>query len=419
MASGNQKLFTRTKTGSIRFRIAVFLMLSAPLLVVIALWIGGFFSTPPMAFADFLTQIRSFHPFTYTQTVQHGSDTSVERISYRNILQRRHEKSDGTVYIYDLGSRPIQTMTLMPKEKCAIPQTLSTPLHDPNLLVLLAAMQPGKEKSLGVRTIDGHMAKGFQLSQPGGNWTIWADSATRQPVRIELDQTAMARTITMSNFIWNEDFDPVAFDTTSAPPGYTLQKPQVANTNAAPRQAPTPQVARNVQLHPWQPYSYRQTVSAPSGTSFTQRISYLALTRRRTERVSDNSILIQDYSGTDLKMLMLDTKRRLASVNVIPGKGPASDPNLFGMLRDMQDSREKDLGTSTVAGHAVRGFKAVSNGKIYTVWLDRQTDLPVRIEQDDPNQKTKIVMDDFQFTGKMDEALFSANPPEGYKVTKD
>jgi hypothetical protein len=77
-----------------------------------------------------------------------------------------------------------------------------------------------------------------------------------------------------------------------------------------------------------------------------------------------------------------------------------------------------------IDGRDVRGFAVKVFGLDWTVWADAKTHLPVRMETRGKNEEEKgvevdieIVHDEFVFDKELDPALFSLEPPAGYKLT--
>jgi outer membrane lipoprotein-sorting protein len=80
---------------------------------------------------------------------------------------------------------------------------------------------------------------------------------------------------------------------------------------------------------------------------------------------------------------------------------------------------DKELGRKSLDGRAVTGFVATLANFTFTMWVDDETGKPARIEYE-PQIKgvgyEATAMTDFRFDEPLDESLFSADVPEGYKV---
>lgn len=503
-------------------------------LVVVGMTLGvmGVGSRPTLAFADVLKQIRTFRPYSYTETIKSAGEPDFsEHVLYWSLSRRRQERPDGTIIIFDLGSKPVRSLTLRPDMKLAVEKTLTgfSPTQDPNLLQILAEIKDGKEEPLGVREMEGRQATGFHLHQPESDWTVWADTRTGLPVRVELGQPSLGRTIVMSGFKFDEQFDETLFSTT-APAGYHVQKIESSEINATeqdlleglravarfmdgkfpavfeveglrellrrPNQpdaelkelatktrhalryiemlklfykvkdltyqgggvklgdaaAPimwwlpqgtdkyrviygdlsardvTPdkrpkankaaaQLQAQAAPEAFHPYSFTQTVVMDNGSSSSERLMYLNLSRRR-QVSSDGAIAIFDMSRKDILMLQLQPAQKKASLKTIPGRGPAKDPDLVAMVSRMQGGTEQDLGTRVIGGRQGRGFHAALPGNDFKVWVDQESGRPLLIELTHVGEGKKLIMSDFRFNETYDESLFSTAPPAGYTLEK-
>ena len=67
----------------------------------------------------------------------------------------------------------------------------------------------------------------------------------------------------------------------------------------------------------------------------------------------------------------------------------------------------------------VKGFHAALNKyNDFRVWINEQTQLPVRVELTHPESGKKIIITDFEYEVDFDESLFCVTPPPGYTVVK-
>jgi len=85
--------------------------------------------------------------------------------------------------------------------------------------------------------------------------------------------------------------------------------------------------------------------------------------------------------------------------------------------RDKPDVKRESLGEKEIDGRRVVGFRVSSRGMVVSVWGDPKTGVPVRAEATMamfPN--VTMAMSDFVFNVKLDESLFSTEPPDGYSV---
>ncbi|MHC4284688.1 MAG: hypothetical protein ACYSWZ_17215 [Planctomycetota bacterium] len=124
-----------------------------------------------------------------------------------------------------MSKKPVRILTLYPDKKQAIEMTLTDmgPAKDPDLLRILAGRQDGTEEDLGITEIEGRKVKIFHSPDKINDFTVWADVETGLPVRIELLQEQLKRTIVMEEFEFDVDFDEALFSVT-APKGYSVKK---------------------------------------------------------------------------------------------------------------------------------------------------------------------------------------------------
>jgi hypothetical protein len=105
------------------------------------------------------------------------------------------------------------------------------------------------------------------------------------------------------------------------------------------------------------------------------------------------------------------------------GKTPRGGDPVAGFRSLLLDARSKpdvkreSLGEKVLDGRRVVGVRISLPAAVMCVWGDPKTGTPVRIESTMtlmPNMK--VTMSDFAFNVKMDESLFSVEPPTGYEV---
>ena len=120
-----------------------------------------------------------------------------------------------------------------------------------------------------------------------------------------------------------------------------------------------------------------------------------------------------------MKMLALSGKTAI----YVELDGLDSMKNYLELLQDivarMQDKAEfqvEDQGLEEIDGYDYIVFVAEGENETITIWVDPETDLPVRIKQKTPNME--FVWDNLQFDVALDESLFSMEIPEGYVIQK-
>jgi outer membrane lipoprotein-sorting protein len=141
-------------------------------------------------------------------------------------------------------------------------------------------------------------------------------------------------------------------------------------------------------------------------------------------------VVIQSREG---KTLTLNTKLRIAQMT--PGAGfglEGEEPSPRGLLLSLQEVQKnavKSLGKKSFDGRELVGFEVPAgyHTRRY-IWVDPESHLPVR-EEVTPLEPTKPVSEKiiqterplrsvvtYQFNVELSDALFSLDPPEGYKL---
>ncbi|MHC4088183.1 MAG: LolA family protein [Planctomycetota bacterium] len=202
---------------------------AAVIIIVILIGISQFSDSidgSSIVWADVVEQIRTFRPNIYKQTIQYETrPDKVKQVMHFSLSRRREIWADGSIRVFDMSKKPVRILTLYPDKKQAIEMTLTDmgPAKDPDLLRILAGRQDGTEEDLGITEIEGRKVKIFHSPDKINDFTVWADVETGLPVRIELLQEQLKRTIVMEEFEFDVDFDEALFSVT-APKGYSVKK---------------------------------------------------------------------------------------------------------------------------------------------------------------------------------------------------
>ena len=131
---------------------------------------------------------------------------------------------------------------------------------------------------------------------------------------------------------------------------------------------------------------------------------------------------VDEVSIIDLaesKILSIDHDKKKATY--IDLKDLPQMPNYMEQLRSvikmLQDNPHfvvEELGEEFIDGKIVYGFRAKHPKVNITIWVDPETALPVRLEQE--AGQMRIICKDMLFDVPIDESFFSMEAPEGYKV---
>ncbi|HNT35796.1 MAG TPA: DUF2092 domain-containing protein [bacterium] len=170
------------------------------------------------------------------------------------------------------------------------------------------------------------------------------------------------------------------------------------------------------QLKTFRPYSWTDSIQYENKPALKMRVMKPSLSVRREIR-EDGSIYVFDLQAG--KTLQLLPEKKYARLTVYTEDEPKQDPDLLAMIGQLQDGTQQELGKRKIDGTMATGFKVPGGMTTWTVWVDPETCLPVRVELDQETKpRRKIVMSDFDFAPAFDESLFNMEPPEGYAVEK-
>ena len=141
----------------------------------------------------------------------------------------------------------------------------------------------------------------------------------------------------------------------------------------------------------------------------------------RTEWQDSKTVMIM--SGR--KSLILNGQDHTAKLQEIQGDvltmqtgAAAQSQNVVESIRNLGGAPGEPIGKKTIDGVECVGFHATNRGQDVNVWADAKTSEPVRIELHSSmvGSAMTIVMDHLQIDPKLDDAIFSLDPPAGYKI---
>ncbi len=128
---------------------------------------------------------------------------------------------------------------------------------------------------------------------------------------------------------------------------------------------------------------------------------------------------------TDLvhgKGLLLSSPTKTAMLIDFKKEGQAKNAaaSMVKELRRLADKKGEPAGKKRIGDIEAVGFRVEEDGFPLTVWADPKTKLPILIEMAIrvEDQEIRGTMSNFQFDPKLDDALFSMEPPEGYTLRK-
>ena len=177
-----------------------FTQLAAAAVIIIAVVIAIYFSGSPIesvAWANVVRPILTARTVVFNVIMTEGGNIPITRVMNMGTQRLRSEvlSADGQtiqmIAIIDFNTSRV--LTLNPKQKIAASIDLKDlPEKPENILEeirnIITNLQNDPDvliEQLGEQEIDGRIATVFQATGPDGELTIWADSQTALPIRIE------------------------------------------------------------------------------------------------------------------------------------------------------------------------------------------------------------------------------------------
>jgi outer membrane lipoprotein-sorting protein len=187
-----------------------------------------------------------------------------------------------------------------------------------------------------------------------------------------------------------------------------------------PRATAFEEVARK--LHEAHTIVYRATSTLEdvpgAATPMKLRLFYRVPGLMRVETDIAGAAAVSILDGTRSRMVMLDAAKKSAIVleNVKPPEDLAAQT--VEELRNLPGKDGKPVGRERIGDVEAEGYRVEERGGTIVTWIDPKTRLPVRIDVDQKvaDQRIRATLTDFQLDPPLDDALFRADPPEGYAV---
>jgi outer membrane lipoprotein-sorting protein len=203
--------------------------LAAAAVIIIAVLIGinQIGSTP--TFAEVVQPFLTARTATFKVTIK-GEGVPKQEFDgmFMEPCRMRQTTLGGGTMIVDLEQGKI--VTLIPQANQAIVLEVTNAPEDPGDLnffqyirMRILNAQPLDDESvefLGEQQIEGQSAIGYQVRKPGLDATLWANSETKMPLRIEVIDDPMV--ITMSSIVFDVELDEKLFSL-EVPEGYDVK----------------------------------------------------------------------------------------------------------------------------------------------------------------------------------------------------
>lgn len=160
---------------------------------------------------------------------------------------------------------------------------------------------------------------------------------------------------------------------------------------------------------------YTSTTTLPNGKTIAIRTLAAEPDMMRTE-MPDGTVTI-NRGGV---ALTLNPTKKTASRTTFNGR-PARPAGASGMVESIRSIGQRGgepLGEKEIDGVTVVGFRTAGAPGPWTIWADKKTAAPVRVEltMHVNGGEAPMVLDKFVLDAPLDESLFSLEPPEGYTL---
>jgi outer membrane lipoprotein-sorting protein len=205
--------------------------LAAAAVIIIIVFFGIYrFGGSTPAIADVLEPFLTARTATFKVTIT-GQNVPFQEYDsmFMEPCRLRYAQPEGGIVIIDLEKGKGKFVTLLPQLKQAIVLEMTNLSEDPGTLNFFQEIrwrilkaQPLNDENvefLGEQQVDGQKAIGYHIKKPGLDGTVWANSDTKMPVRVEVREEPMI--ITMSNIVFNVELDEALFSQ-EIPPDYSV-----------------------------------------------------------------------------------------------------------------------------------------------------------------------------------------------------
>ncbi|QEG24995.1 hypothetical protein [Mariniblastus fucicola] len=144
------------------------------------------------------------------------------------------------------------------------------------------------------------------------------------------------------------------------------------------------------------------------------------LTRSEQIKVGEgtvaNGLQISNWNE-NLRMIVDHKSRKATFYEVSPDEESVARRNRWiEKFRNIPERATQDLGPTTFDGKPVHSFEVLMGEREFKVYVDVETNLPVRMEYMQEETGFREVFSNFVFDGGMDMSQFALEAPEGYTV---
>ena len=351
----------------------------------------------------------------------------------------RLDKSNGAVVLQEITPNGVTTLTLDPLNSTA--RLVKFPGANPDAALAfvtdpLADFRNEKDwvvREADKEAIDGRAMRVYEITpvKPAPNrhpCKLWVDAASGLPVRMSEtkgEQVERVRTY----HAWNEKFDPKMFEMI-VPEGYTLIE---VDPDGTPKRKKGEQfvVLRRAADNAEKADSCRMETRTEAGGKVVRSWTIVRSGTRVRSESGHGTITVTDHA-THMS-LRLDAKTKQAQLGVSAPHKPHKivtleaavlSGRLAAIVAEVGEGAEdtvRVLGPENINGRPTTAYQFTSPnggfmpGRVWTVWIDPKTELPVRMRFSDPGDPEVNTLEFVAWGEKMDEALFRFDVPDGYK----
>ncbi len=146
--------------------------------------------------------------------------------------------------------------------------------------------------------------------------------------------------------------------------------------------------------------------------------------RTRSESRVGDDLLLDIQDEVNGRQLMMNSKNKTGTLFIRNAKNLSFLDN----LKKLQERKETTSGKDTLDGHEVVRYSLKEGDNTTTLWVDRKTKLPIRMEYEMINPTPNITLNkwtwtDFEWDPELKEVnnldeLFSTKPPKDYNISE-
>lgn len=375
--------------------------------LLVAFWaLSGRSHRPAIAFADVVRNMAEFRPYSYTEEFKWATEKKVS-VSQHSLMTRdtrRIEYPDGRVCLCAFSLTPYQQMWLWPDQKKAKKQIFEgvtrTPQPSVYEIVQKWTKSGANPKYLRAEWMEEKHCSVFHTVDGDFDCTIWVDNQTGLPVRLEQLRLVDKATFTQSHFQFDIQMDPALF---------SMEPPADYDTTTAAQKGPKEEPET-----PFTPYACVDETEKDGNTSSVQQ--YILSREVRRSEFPDGRVVIFNLSqGVELWLWPLEKRAEKHIGPPHPSARHKSIPELVDALTSVGGWGPKEKGSCIIEGKSCTEYLSSDFGNFeYTVFVDKQTNLPVRTESKFLKEGRTVIESKFSTDIDTDPARFSMEVPPGY-----